>query len=211
MEEARPPIRIALIAVILILAAILAILLINVVPMALTDSAIAKGQRRVTRSSVTSSVPLAEAAARAQARALEWTRDAVSVRAEAAWAVEGGWTGVQTPPLAWSFTFYSPSAESVAVVVIDDETTLWVPPFEIPVVPTPLGEGLPAHGIETAWLSFRAAGGDAFLEAHPQSQVTFRLQQRAGRPVWTVSAFDEGDFTDVRIDAQSGVVSTTTD
>ncbi len=93
-------------------------------------------------------------------------------------------------------------------MIVDDDTLLWVPPFEIPVTPTPLGESLPAQGVEAAWLSFRAADGDLFLDSHPESQVTFRLQKAAGHPVWTVSAYDGGDFIGITMDAQSGVVST---
>ena len=209
MQDARQPTRIALMITIMALAALLVILLAKLVPLALTGGISAGTSQRVVRASVVSNVSLRDASARAQARASEWSLDAAPVRVEAAWVLEGEWAAVRTPPVAWSFIFYSPSAQSVVVVVIDDELTLWVPPAEIPAAPTLLRELPPVHGVESAWLSFRAAGGDAFLASHPQSQITFRLQQRADNLLWTVSAFDEGEYIDTKIDAQSGVVATT--
>ncbi|MBN2561104.1 MAG: PepSY domain-containing protein, partial [Phycisphaerae bacterium] len=205
--EPRSAARPLLVIVILALVAILTLLLWNLAPMVGARSFRAS-QPKVTRRGVTSAVSLGNAHALAQERAATWTADAYLVRAEAAWYLTPGQAEMTTPPVAWAFSYFSPAAQSLAGVVIDDETVLWVPPFEIPMVPTPLGEGLPPYGIDTAWLSFRAAGGETFVREYPEAQVTFRLQQSEGRPVWTVSAFAEGEFLDVKLDAVSGAVLT---
>jgi hypothetical protein len=198
--------RALLIGVIVCLIVLVAVLLWNLAPLLSAQGSTASRPQAVHRG-VTSAVMLPDAFLRAQARAADWAGDAYLVRAEAAWYIAEEWTRVEAPQVAWAFTYFSPAAASLASVVINDSATLWVPPFEVTITPTPLGDALPAHGVETAWLSFRAAGGDAFLTAHPGSQVTFRLQQRDGRPTWSVSAFGDGDFMEIRIDAQSGVVS----
>ncbi|MCU0520058.1 MAG: PepSY domain-containing protein [Anaerolineae bacterium] len=205
--ESRSAARPVLIVVILLLVVTLLLLLWNLAPLVGADSRTG-AQPRVTLRGVTSNVSLADAHARAGDRAAAWAADAYLVRAEAAWYLTPGQAGMAVPPVAWAFTYFSKATASLAGVVIDDDTTLWVPPFEIPMVPTPLGSGVPAYGVDTAWLSFRAAGGDAFVREHPEAQVSFRLQQSEGRPVWTVSAYADGEFTEVRLDAVSGSVLT---
>ncbi len=205
--ESRPATRPALVLVILALTGVLALLLWNLAP--LVDAHNRMGARpRVIRRGVTSVVGLAEAHVRAQERAAGWANDAYLVRVEAAWYLTPGQAAASNPPVAWAFTYFSPVESSLVGVVIDDETTLWVPPLEIPMVPTPLGDELPPHGVETAWLSFRAADGQDFVEQHPEAQVTFRLQQSDGRPTWTVSAYADDGFVDVRLDAVTGAVLT---
>ncbi len=203
--ESRSAARPALVLVILALTGVLALLLWNLAP--LVDAHNRMGARpRVIRRGVTSVVGLAEAHVRAQERAAGWANDAYLVRVEAAWYLTPGQAATSNPPVAWAFTYFSPAGSSLAGVVIDDDSTLWVPPFEIPMVPTPLGGELPPHGVETAWLSFRAAGGDDFVQQHPEAQVTFRLQQHEGQPTWAVSAYAEDRFVDVKVDAISGAV-----
>ena len=200
------PARTVLIIFILLMAAILAVLLLNLAPL-FAGVEPAQPQPRRVRSAVTSSVSLEVAGQRAAVRAAEWAPDAVLVRVEGAWYVRPGWEQVTVPPVAWSFYFFSPAAKSLAAVVIDDETLLWVPPFEILIQPRPLAGYPPAYGADGAWLTFRAAGGDLFLRQHPEAQVHFRLQ--AAPPsdaTWTVSAFDMGEYLRVIIDPQSGRV-----
>jgi hypothetical protein len=161
---------------------------------------------RVIRNMVTSEVSLAEAADRATERAQTWSSEARMVKAEAAWVLPSRWKEYETPPVAWSFYYYEPTTKNLAAVVIDDEATLWVPPFEISMAPTPFSTFPPTFDVDLAWLSFRASGGEEFLEEHPQAQVNFHLKQRQDALIWNVSAFDETDYMKVVIDAQSGVV-----
>ena len=205
--ESRSAARPVLIVVILLLVVTLLLLLWNLAPLVGADSRTGS-QPRVTLRGVTSNISLVDAHARAEKRAAAWSPDAYLVRAEAAWYLAPGQVEMTVPPVAWAFSYFSRATASLAGVVIDDDITLWVPPFEIPMVPTPLGDGVPAYGVDTAWLSFRAAGGDDFVQAHPEAQISFRLQQSEGRPVWSVSAHADGEFMDIRLDAVSGAVLT---
>lgn len=203
--DTHSPVRAGLIAVILIMAAALAVLLFNLVPLFAGVEPVQPPLRKV-RSSVTSAVSLEDAGGRATGRALAWAPDVIPVRVEGAWYLTSGWEKVNAPPVAWSFYFYSRAENSLACVVIDDDALLWVPPFEIPTEPRELTGYPPAYGADSAWLTFRAAGGDLFLRQHPDAQINFRLQTGAEVPVWTVSAFDEGEYIRVSIDAQTGMV-----
>jgi hypothetical protein len=197
--------RTGLVVMILALAIILVVLLVNLAP--LVGEARGFRPAKAIYRGVESSVTMTSAAPRALARAQAWASDAQLVRVEGTWVTRPGWQDVQAPPIAWAFLFYSPGERSVASVVVDDDRELWVPPFEIPIRPSPLRAFPPAQGVEVAWLTFRAAGGEAFLASHPVSQVTFRLQLDGGRPVWLVSAFGDGEFAQAAVDAASGVLA----
>ncbi len=197
------PARTVLIIFILLMAAILAVLLLNLAPL-FAGVEPAQPQPRRVRSAVTSAVPLEEAGQRAAARAATWAPDAVLVRVEGAWQVNPGWEQISVPPVAWSFYFFSAAERSLAAAVIHDDTLLWVPPFEILVQPRTLTGYPPAYGADGAWLSFRAAGGDLFLRQHPEAQVHFRLQAGPQGATWTVAAFDMGEYLRVLVDPQSG-------
>lgn len=203
--ETPSPARTGLIVVILIMAAVLAVLLFNLLPL-LAGAEPAQPAVRKVRSSVTSAVSLQDAGDRAAARVQEWTPDAQLVRVEGTWYITRGWEQFNVPPVAWGFYYYARSQNSLVSVFIDDDEVLWVPPFEIPTTPRSLTDYPPAYGADSAWLTFRAAGGDLFLRQHPQAQVTLRLQAGDEGPAWTISAFDEGEFTRVVIDAQTGLI-----
>jgi hypothetical protein len=205
--DAHPRARMALIAFIVIMAAVLTFLLLNLAPL-VAGGEPAQPQLRRVRSSVTSSVSLEDAGKRAATRVRSWAPDAVLVRVEGAWYVTPGWEQVTVPPVAWSFYYYSPAERSLAAAVIDDDLLLWVPPFVIPSAPRPLTGYPPAYGAEGAWLTFRAAGADLFLRQHPEAQVHFRLQGGPEAAAWSVSAFDTGEYFRVVIDSGSGQVLT---
>jgi len=153
-----------------------------------------------------SQVPLEDAAQRAQARATAWAQDVYLVRAEAGWRPDRDSIQTDTPPVAWSFYYYSPGQRALASVLVSDDTLFWIPPLEIPSTPQPLRQFPPRHGIETAWLSFRAAGGDAFVQRHASARIDFRLQQQGDGSVWRISAFQEEAHLEVFVDAESGQV-----
>jgi hypothetical protein len=204
--DAQSPVRIGLITVILILTTVLAILLFNLVPL-VAGVEPAQPRMRIVRSSVTSAVSLQDAGGRAEKRALAWAPDAFLVRVEGSWHVTPGWEQFNVPPIAWGFYYYSPSERSLVAVFINDEVLLWVPPLAVPTVPRSLPGYRPAYGAEGAWLTFRAAGGDLYLRQHPEAQINFRLHTGTDLvPVWTVSAFDEGEYIRILIDPDSGLV-----
>ncbi|MGC9469169.1 MAG: hypothetical protein ACP5HS_11300 [Anaerolineae bacterium] len=203
--ESKSSVRVGLILFILVLAVILVVLLVNLMPL-MANADVGRQSAPTARTGVTSQVALTDAEARARVRALEWTEDVKLVRAEAAWYPQQNWREVETPPVAWAFYYYSPGARAVSSIVIDDDDLLWTTPFEIPTPPRAIDGFPPQYDIDVAWISFRAAGGDEFLRGHPSAQVSFRLQPKDGRPLWTVSAFSEGDYFAIQVDAESGAV-----
>ena len=91
-------------------------------------------------------------------------------------------------------------------MVVGREQLYWIPPLEISYTPKSI-PALPPYGVDVAWLSFRAAGGEQFLQAHPQAMVGFRLRPyERGGIVWSVAAYDGQDYLEVLIDANSGAV-----
>jgi len=194
-----------LIVLVAVLAIALVALLLNMVPL-VGPLGNHRGHTGAVNRGVTSSVSLEEAGRQAWARAYSWSPNARLVRVEAAWYPEDGWETVSTPPVAWAFSFFDAPTASLATVIIDDDTSLWVPPTEIPTVPTVITVFPPLQGVESVWLSFRAAGGERFLRAHSDAQVTFRLRTINGTLCWVVSAFAQGDYLKTTIDATTGLV-----
>jgi len=202
--------RAALVALIVVLSAILVVVAVNLLPQ-LED--MAAGRPGATsgpvRQEATADVPLIEAHARAESRAADWSEDAVLVRVEANWYVTADWQATGLPPFAWSFLYYAPAEGTLATVVVDDAELLWVPPVAVPVVPVAIEEFPPAYAPDLVWVTFLAAGGEAFIQEYPQAQVTFRLSPVDGGLMWTVSAFKGDAAVEVSLDAHSGIVIAT--
>ena len=153
-----------------------------------------------------SQMTLEESVQRADARARTWAEDIVLIRAEAPWRPGAAGRQTETPPVTWSFFYYSPVMRELAGVVVGREQLYWIPPLELSYVPKSI-PALPPYGVEVAWLSFRAAGGEEFLQAHPEAMVDFRLRpDESGDTIWSVAAFDGQDYLEVLIDANSGSV-----
>ena len=153
-----------------------------------------------------SQMTLEESVQRAEARARAWAADAILIRAEAPWRPGAAGRETETPPVTWSFFYYSPATRELAGVVVGGEQLYWVPPLELSYVPKSI-PALPPYGVEVAWLSFRAAGGEEFLRDHPETMVDFRLRPyESGGIIWSVAAFDGQDYLEVLIDANSGAV-----
>jgi len=153
-----------------------------------------------------SQMTLEESAQKAETRARAWATDVVLLRAEAPWRPGAAGRETETPPVTWSFFYYSPATRELVGVVVGREQLYWIPPLEISYTPKSIPT-LPPYGVEVAWLSFRAAGGEQFLQAHPQAMVSFRLRPyERGGIVWSVAAYDGLDYLEVLIDADSGAV-----
>jgi hypothetical protein len=201
---------------ILTLLVLLALILVSMLQMPTSTAAPSVGQAQTRRNSnlwrsSESNLALEDAVQRGEARAHQWAQDAQLVRAEAAWrpGVEGWKT--ENPALTWSFYFYSPARGTLATVAVKEEQVFWVPPTEIPSAPTTLSTFPPQHGVDVAWLSFRAAGGEDLLRQYPTAMVTFRLQQQGEAPVWTVSLLRGETHLNVVVDAQTGAVLPSTE
>ncbi len=160
-------------------------------------------QPEVTWQGLAPRMPLAEAARRAEERARAWASDA-----ELVW-VKGSWRpqehqNTEQPPIAWTLHYYSPSRRETASVTVKGENLFWIPPRATTTQPAPLAPFPPAHGIEVAWMGFRAAGGNDFLRAHPSALVQYRLQRSGEGLVWIVLAYEGEHSLEVRTDANSG-------
>ena len=114
------------------------------------------------------------------------------------------------PPLAWTLYYYSPSESNLHAVTVSDAQNFWAPPTELPLAPNLITSFPPPYGVDVAWLSFRAAEGDTFLKTHSDPLVTFQLKSTGAALHWTVAATEGGDQLRVVIDAQTGVVLSST-
>ncbi|MFP4346095.1 MAG: PepSY domain-containing protein [Anaerolineales bacterium] len=139
-------------------------------------------------------------------RAREWTSDAQLIWVKGSWRPTAEALEEEHPAIAWSLYYYSPSKRETASVTVRGEETFWVPPRPVEATPSPLAPFPPPQGIEVAWISFRAAGGDTFLAAHPDALVQYRLQRSDERLVWAVLALDAGESLEVKVDALTGQV-----
>jgi hypothetical protein len=144
-----------------------------------------------------------EAMARESARA--WAADAALLKAEAMWQPAGGWVEVDSPPVSWSYYYYSVGGRAITAVAVHGERAFVAPAVQVSHVPATLRVFPPPQGDAVAWLSFRGAGGDDFLAAHPGAIVQLTLRQ-AGQPVWLVAAYTPEDRLEVAVDATSGLV-----
>jgi hypothetical protein len=206
MDKKTQLTRVGLGVLIMALLLALAFFLLNILyAVNAPTSAAPHGRTQIWRAT-DSGMTLEESAQKAEARAREWAEDVVLIRAEAPWRPGEAGRELETPPVTWSFFYYSPATRELVGVVVGREQLYWIPPLEISYTPKAI-PALPQYGVEVAWLSFRAAGGEAFLRAHPQTMVGFRLRPyEGGGIVWSVAAYDGQDYLEVLIDADSGAV-----
>jgi hypothetical protein len=158
----------------------------------------------------TSELSLADAVAKVEPEMRQRAADATLFRAEGAWRPGEGWREIEMPPLAWTLYYYSPSESNLHAVTVSDAQNFWAPPTDLPLAPRLVTSLPPPHGIDVAWLSFRAAEGDAFLRTHTNPLVAFQLQPAESSLHWTVSAIAGSEQLRVVIDAQTGAVLSAT-
>ena len=151
-------------------------------------------------------VALNAAQARAAERVAQWAEDAYLFKAEATWRPPEDMLTAKQLPLAWSFYYYSASQAKVAIVEINGEKVFWAPPVALANSPTTLEHFPPQHGVESAWLSFRAAGGEELLKSHTDALVQYQLRQATNGREWTVTAFHKEGTFEVIVNADTGLV-----
>ncbi len=198
-------------AILVLLALILAFrLLTDRGPASLAERA---GYTTTTWQGGISQLSLADAVVKAEPEARQRAADAALFRAEGAWRPGDQWRAVETPPLAWTLYYYSPAERTLHAITVSDAQNFWAPPTDLPLAPNLITTFPPPYGVDVAWLSFRAAGGDDFLRMYDNSLVAFQLQATESTPHWTVAATESGEQLRVVIDAQTGAVlsSTATD
>ena len=153
--------------------------------------------------------------AAAQSTAVEWQADAQLMNAQATWPQGATAEQLLKGEESWGFTFYSPSAQRIAVFsVVEDEAAL-VSEGEHEQTEALLsasGWNLDSYeAIET----FLAEGGRTFLAEQGVSTMTMALlasdTEGNGRLEWQVSLFSlqSGQAFTMRLDATSGEILAT--
>lgn len=205
-KEKGSAIRAGLLAFIAALVILLVVILVNVVGLTTSSTTAARQQTVLWRGDdVADAIDLSAAYGVGRERALQWSPDASLVRVEAAWRPTREGQKMDNPPVSWSLYYYSAQASALASALVTGETVFWVPPIPLVYAPKVIN-GLPPYGVEVAWLTFRAAGGDEYLLRHKDAMINFRLHIKEGNLVWSVSAFDERGKYAVVIDAHSGTI-----
>ena len=168
------------------------------------------GYTKTTWQGGISRLSLADAVAKAEPEARQRAADAVFFRAEGAWRPGDQWQTVETPPLAWTLYYYSPSEKRLHAVTVSDTQNFWAPPNDLPLAPSLITTFPPPYGVDVAWLSFLAADGSEFLRTHNDPLVAFQLKAAGSALHWTVAATESGEQLRVVIDAETGVVLSAT-
>ena len=140
-------------------------------------------------------VKLVDAEIRAGNMARTWATDAVLTRVETTWRPVGEWRYAESPPVDWSFYYYSPAQRAVKAVAVHENQILPTAATTIPNTPLLLERFPPTQDVSVIWLTFRAAGGDSFLREHARAAVQLRLQMIENRPTWVVLAFTPVSYT----------------
>ena len=206
-----PIVRGILILAIVALAGALVFLIYNLVSLSGTVQVDKDTAPRATEvwSGVQEQSDFLAAEAQAQERAEAWQSDAALVQAEGSWRIGEDWTEIETPPVAWFFSYYSAETRKVATVGVSDAGLSWTPPRSVDVAPRPIAAFPPAQGPETAWLSFRAYGGERFLGQQTGAVVKVRLAQSGEDLIWSVSALKPPHHLNVKVDAETGAQAKT--
>lgn len=157
---------------------------------------------------LTSPTSLAEAETKASLKAQDWQADAELIKVEASWRPGPDLVTVTTPLVGWVFYYYSPNQGAIVTVSVRDTKLFLGPAIDIPGVPRSLTPFPPEHGIETAWLNFRAGGGGKFLQEHNEALVHYQLKPTTNGPVWEIAAIIEKEVFRLAVDASSGLIVT---
>ena len=199
-------IRAGLIAFIGALFILLVVIVVNVAGLSVGSTSAARQNTILWRGdNVDNAIDLTAAYKIGLERAQQWSPDVQLVRAEAAWRPTREGQKLDNPPVSWSLYFFSQQKHALASTSVTGDQVFWVPSINMMYTPKVIGN-LPPQGVEVAWLTFRAAGGDDFLLRHKDAMINLRLHIKDDVPVWTVTAFDDRGRHNVMIDAQTGTI-----
>jgi len=137
----------------------------------------------------------------AAATALSWQPDAQLASAMTHWRyLEGRWSGLEI----WTLQFYSPAAQRLATIVFRDGQGRLVRDELSPYPMTTFDvEDWQIDGLQALEVWWRE-GGESFLAHYPEVDLTARLRQDEGRPVWTVTGLTDHQAWLVVVDGCSG-------
>ncbi|MDF1515582.1 MAG: PepSY domain-containing protein [Anaerolineae bacterium] len=199
-------IRAGLIAFICALVVLFIVILINIVGLVEANPRTSRQQTQLWRGvDAANAIDLPSALISAQQRSKTWSSDVELIRIDASWRPTRDEQKQTDPAVSWSFYFYSPDKAALASVHVTGSQVFWVPPIQLTYAPEAI-PGLPPFGVDVAWLTFRAAGGDDFLLRHKDAMINFHLHNKDDALVWTVTAFDDRGKHDVVVDANTGVL-----
>ncbi|HDD25069.1 MAG TPA: hypothetical protein ENF52_06505 [Chloroflexi bacterium] len=149
--------------------------------------------------------PTAQAAyATARDTALAWQPDAQPAIVSAHWRprADGHWPTM----VVWSFQFYSPGTQRVAVIAVDGGQAQLLQDTLSPYVLSTFDETMwqvdSLMALEVWW----EEGGAFFAASHPSVDLTaqLRISQESGRLVWTVIGVSGGQMRRVMVDGVTG-------
>jgi hypothetical protein len=145
--------------------------------------------RIITEPPKGSKLELQPAREKAQALAWEWQPDAQLVSVVTWWQLTGDDRLTLYRP-SWSFSFYSPAADQVQIVTVDQKSARAIRQISVSKAPVPV-EADWSLDSDDLLLTFMAYGGEEFMREHPQVNLHFHLSgQDAERPTWYLSAID---------------------
>ncbi|MBN1919648.1 MAG: hypothetical protein JW892_00265 [Anaerolineae bacterium] len=151
-------------------------------------------------------IDFAAAEQAAQVKAQSWATDATLIRVEATWRPTGEWITTESPPVSWTYIYYAASESAVKSVSMRGEQLFETPATTVPNQPLSLSAFPPAATVESAWLTFRAAGGEEFLKTNENAAVQLQLQATPEGDRWVISAFNPTAKLRVTIDATTGLL-----
>lgn len=126
---------------------------------------------------------------KAMALASNWHADAQLVGATTSWQMASGDQLTLHRP-AWSFSFYSPAARQVKVVIVDERGAQGG--RQQPTVTAPQSVNSDwSMGSDDLLLTFLSYGGQTFIDEHPNSNIHFQLKtDDAKRSIWYITCLD---------------------
>lgn len=151
-------------------------------------------------------IDVATAESAAYTKAQSWAPDVVLIRIEATWRPTGEWVTTDSPPVSWTYYYYAASRGAVKSISVRGEQLFDTPETEVPNQPRSLATFPPISSVDAAWLTFRAAGGDEFLETNTNAAVQMQLRATAEGDRWVISAYNPTANMRVTIDAATGLL-----
>ena len=142
----------------------------------------------------------------AQQEALRWQEDAQLSSARIVWD-DLGPGGVLLCD-RWSFDFYSPAQQQMAVIRVTDGTAerlrTALLPNRLPILPLDQWQVDSTQALQAWW----ERGGSDFVGKHTHVSISLKLRVQPGgtRPVWSVAGSSSGQHLVAQLDARDGTV-----
>jgi hypothetical protein len=142
----------------------------------------------------------------AEQEALRWQSDAQLASAEVVWDDLG--PGGKLTRDRWTFEFYSPSQQRMAVIRVVDGRAERLRTALVPnrLEPLPLNQWQvdSTQALQTWW----ERGGGDFVQSHRQVSISLklRMEPKSTRSLWSVAGSSSGEHLVVQIDSSDGTI-----